>query len=189
MIAPLLVSLRYETRLVAAPRPSSATKPPSSGLLRPSALTTRAPTFAHGPRGRQASTPWPTGTPGCHVGQRRASGTATGGLGVGTTSPGHCDRARRAVAKIGTVCLRAKKTRIGLGAIVGGGFGRFYARRCPAATGAERGRRGPVVAQRKAVAGRGNRRPPQREHPAWHNVTKSIARGSAKSSKGGKREG
>ena len=68
-----------------------------------------APTFAHGPRGRQASTPWATGTPCCHVGQRRASGAATGGLGVGTTLPGHRARAAGAVANIDTVCLRAKK--------------------------------------------------------------------------------
>ena len=68
-----------------------------------------APTFAHGPRGRQASTPWPTGTSCRPAGQRRASGAATGGLGVGTTLPGRCDRAAGAVAKIDTVCLRAKK--------------------------------------------------------------------------------
>jgi len=48
---------------------------------RPTALDApnRAPTFAHGPRGRQASTPWPSGTSCRPVGQRRASWAATGG--------------------------------------------------------------------------------------------------------------
>ena len=38
----------------------------------------RAPTFAHGPRGRQASTPWPSGKVGGDMGKR---GVAAGGDG------------------------------------------------------------------------------------------------------------
>ena len=159
MIAPLLVLLRYETPLAVAPGPSPATKPPLSGLRRPSTSSASSPTFAHGPQGRQASTPWPSRACCRDVGQRGPSLAASG---VGTTTPPVGDRARRAVAKIGTVCLCVKKTHIGLGAIVGGSFGRFYARRYPVATGANVGDGGPVVAQRQAVAGRGNIRPPRR---------------------------
>jgi hypothetical protein len=96
----------------------------------------RVPTFAHGPRGRRASTPWPSGTFYRAVGQR---GPPLAARRVGTTLPGRRARAAGAVAKIGTVCLRAKKTHIGLGAIMGGVFGRFYARRYPGATGANVG--------------------------------------------------
>ena len=183
MISSSRLLLRYETRLVVAPRPSSATKPPSSGLRRPSACSAPSPTFAHGPRGQQASTPWPSGVPVGDVGQRRPQWAATGGLGVGTTLPGHRARAAGTVAKTGTVCLRAKKTYIGLGAIVGGVFGRFYARRCPVATGANVGDGGPVVAQRKAVAGRGDNRPPQQScgnGPAWHSTNEIITDGRCK---------
>jgi len=66
----------------------------------------REPTFAHGPRGQQASTPWPTVAPCRPVGQR---GPPLAARRVGTTWPGHRARAAGAVAKIGTVCLRAKK--------------------------------------------------------------------------------
>ena len=47
------------------------------------------PTFAHGPRGRQASTPWPSGPCCCPTGERGASGRPAnryflaGGLGGG----------------------------------------------------------------------------------------------------------
>jgi hypothetical protein len=66
----------------------------------------RAPTFAHRPRGRQASTPWPSRAPVGDIGQRRPPLAAQR---VGTTSPGHRARAAGTVAKIGRVCLRARK--------------------------------------------------------------------------------
>jgi len=95
--------------------------------------TPEAPTFAHGLRGRRRSTPWPSGMPVGAVGQR---GPPVAARGLGTTTPPVGARAAGAVANIDTVCLRAKKTHIGPGAIVGGGFGRFYVRRYPVATGA-----------------------------------------------------
>ena len=79
--------LRYETRLAMAPGPSPATKPPLSGLRRPSASSAPSPTFAHGPRGRQASTPWASGTPCRPVGQRGVPGPPGAAKAIGTTWP------------------------------------------------------------------------------------------------------
>jgi len=64
------------------------------------------PTFAHGPRGRQASTPWASRACCWDVGQRRPPLAARR---VGTTFPWRCDRAAGAVAKGHRVCFGAKK--------------------------------------------------------------------------------
>jgi hypothetical protein len=174
--------LRYETRLAIAPGPSPATKPPLSGLRRPSASSAPSPTFAHGPRGRQASTPWPSGVPCCHVGQR---GPPLAAQRVGTTSPGHRARAAGTVAKIGTVCLRAKKTQIGLGAIVGGVLGRVLRQAMPGRDRGEPGRPGAAKGRplaRKKSGGRTGGHPTtagnMRDLPAWHSARSIIAGGS-----------
>ena len=174
MIRSSRLLLRYETPLVIAPGPSSATKPPLSGLRRRPASSSPSPTFAHGPRCWQASTPWPSGASCRTTGQR---GPPLAVQRVGTTSPGRRARAERAAAKIGRVCLCVKKTHIGLGAIVGGVFGRFYARRYPVATGAnvgnpgrkkDGGRRGEYSATARTM----------QDDPAWHSTGNIIAGGT-----------
>jgi hypothetical protein len=104
-----------------------------------SVVVRRATTLAHGPQGQGGLEGTSRIAAVGDVGKRGATWAVTGGIGVGTTLPGRRARAAGTVAKIGTVCLRAKKTQIGLGAIVEGVFGRFYARRCPDATGANVG--------------------------------------------------
>ena len=162
MIRSSRLLLRYETPLAIAPGPPSATKPPVSSLRRPPASSSLSPTFAPGPRGWQASTPWPSGVPCRDVGQRRAPGAATGGLGVGTTSPGRRARAERAAAKIGRVCLRARN-------------------RHP-------GRQG----RKKTAAGRGDIRPPHEPRgTAPHGIApRAFSQAdAARSSEGAAREG
>lgn len=66
--------------------------------------------LAHGLRGQKQSKGTSSGVAVGDVGERGAPWAATGGLGIGTTWPGHRARAAGTVANWGRVCLRAKKS-------------------------------------------------------------------------------
>jgi len=150
-----------------------------------SVVVRRATTLAHGPQGQGGLKGASSDVVVGDVGERGASWAATGGIGVGTTWPGYRARAAGTVAKIGTVCLRAKKTQIGLGAIVGGVFGPVLRQAMPGRDRGERGRPGAAKGRplaQKESGGRTGGHPAtaedMRDLPAWHSARSIIAGGS-----------